>query len=135
MSARRNSRNSSHRVLARQRRERRSGQRAEDNSALVGSSDAKEVQTAKPAGNAQRAAALLAAFEWIARRSPERWIPPPIQKIISQYDAMSRMCSRSEAQRIADEKRQLTGGLARPLCCCHCRAVLSCDVLCCASMW
>jgi hypothetical protein len=47
----------------------------------------------------QRAAVVLAAFESIARASPERWIPPPIQQIITDYGGGHRTMRRPFAPR------------------------------------
>jgi hypothetical protein len=56
------------------------------------SSDSKAVGTG---ARGLRAAAMSAAFESVARACPERWILPPIQKIITDYDGI-HCNSRSE---------------------------------------
>jgi hypothetical protein len=38
----------------------------------------------------ERAAALSAVFESIARLQADRWIPPPLQRIIGDYDGVHR---------------------------------------------
>jgi hypothetical protein len=76
-------------------------------------SDAKVVSTLTNAsvfgGRAQRSAALSTAFEAIAHSSPELWILPPIQKIITQYDELYRKSSRCSPARCIgpfDEERR-----------------------------
>jgi hypothetical protein len=48
---------------------------------------------------AERATALSATFESIAHACPERWILPPIQKIVAGYEASRRTDACSDPSR------------------------------------